>query len=368
MKKGKRIGLVTWFLGANYGSTLQSYALTHELERQGHKVTLLRYFKYPLSLKFIKVNTFTKFGIKRPRALADCPFPVKRKRFLDFFRKEFRTYLPNDPIRYALFLKRTDVFMSGSDQLWNCYDHFRGFEFLDFAKNNKKVSYATSIGTSDIPSEFHEKVRSYLSEYDSISVREKTGAQALERITGRKDIRVVLDPTFLLDRKDWGIFAEGAGKDFNLPDKYIFCYLLRKGTDFSGIIEKIKKQTGIGKVMLFPSNENPLLDVAGTTRIENAGPREFIKALLNATYVVTDSFHGSALSINLGKQFLNLKRFDDADPASQNSRLYDLPALFGLSPRFYEGSLPEPIDYGIVGERLEELRKDSKDYLKSILA
>lgn len=368
MKKGKRIGLVTWYLGANYGSTLQAYALTHELERQGHKVTLLRYFKYPLSLKFIKVNTFTKFGIKRPRALADCPFPVKRKRFLDFFRKEFRTYLPNDPIRYALFLKRTDVFMSGSDQLWNCYDHFRGFEFLEFAKNNKKVSYATSIGTSDIPSEFHEKVRSYLSKYESISVREKTGAQALERITGRKDIRVVLDPTFLLDRKDWEIFAEGAGKDFNLPDKYIFCYLLRKGTDFSGIIERIKKQTGIGEVMLFPSNENPLLDVAGTTRIENAGPREFIKALLNADYVVTDSFHGSALSINLGKQFLNLKRFDDADPASQNSRLYDLPALFGVSSRFYEGSLPETIDYSVVGNRLGELRKDSRDYLKSILA
>ena len=365
--KGKRIGLVTWYYGLNYGSTLQAFALCRKLRNLGHKAVIIREFIYPLTLRNVKVNFFTRYGIKRKKPFTECPYPVKRQRFMEFFKKEVPSYLPFEPIRFALFRRRTDVFMTGSDQLWNCYDHFRGLEFLDFVHGVKKVSYATSIGTGNIPEEYQDAVRAYLSEYSHISVREKSAEQELKRVTGRDDIRTVLDPTFLLSAEEWREFASGAAGDLNLPDKYIFCYLLRKDFDYSEVIATVKSLTGVDNVILLPSSENPGISVPGCIRCENAGPKEFIKALDKAAFVLTDSFHGSALSINLGKQFANLKRFADDDPKSQNSRLYDLADLFGLKPRFLEDGFPETIDFKAVHRKLEALREDSVSYLKHII-
>ena len=374
--KGKRIGLLTWYRGTNFGSVLQAYALQHKLIEKGRDTVVIREFDYPLSYGNVLSNIWRKagfsirlfhgVGIKKIRPLANCPYPEQRKKFLDFFDKEIKTVLPVGPLSLARLRRRTSVFMAGSDQLWNCYDHFRGLEFLEFAGKKRKVSYATSIGANDIPEKYHSQVKAYLSGLSHISVREKYAEEVLARITGRDDIRTVLDPTFLLTGDEWRAFASSADTSFELPEKYIFCYLLRKDHDYTATISRIKALTGVGNAVILPSSENPSLAVEGCIRYEDAGPREFVRTLCNASYVVTDSFHGSALSVNLGKQFLNLKRFEDSDPASQNNRLNCLSDLFGLGDRLFDGEIPPEIDYSRVSARLEELRRMSLEYLEKV--
>ena len=268
----------------------------------------------------------------------------------------------------------------------------RPFLFLDFAGDVKRVSYASSIGTGEIPAEYKSEVKSLLSGFSHIGVREKSAETALSALTGRKDIKTVLDPTFLLSSEEWQDFAQGSGykhlpedhkhlleghkplpKDHkHLPNrykhllkgKYIFCYFVGKASLYEGYLQKLKAISGLDRAVLLPSNDFPLETISGAERIENAGPREFISLLSGADAVLTDSFHGSALSINLGKQFYCVKRFSDADPLSQNSRLYDLFSLFGIGDRFLENGEPGKIDYKAVSNRLKELRTESLSFLK----
>jgi hypothetical protein len=188
----------------------------------------------------------------------------------------------------------------------------------------------------------------------------------------------VLDPTFLLSAEEWQDFAQGSGHK-NLPEghkplpnsykhllkgKYIFCYFVGKASLYEGYLQKLKAISGLDRTVLLPSNDFPLETISGAERIEDAGPGEFISLLSGADAVLTDSFHGSALSINLGKQFYCVKRFSDSDPLSQNSRLYDLFSLFGIGDRFLENGEPEKIDYKAARKRLKELRTESLSFLK----
>ena len=359
------IGLVTWYLGANYGSVLQAYALRQALLREGFNVYYPRFFEYPFTLKNVKVNLFTRFGIRRKKLLQDCPYPRQKDKFLALFREEFPSRFPVTWLQNKIMCHGTDIFMAGSDQIWNCHDHFRSFEFLGFAGGKKRVSYASSIGTGDIPEQYREKVKTYLEKFSFIGVRESSAEKALKELTGRSDIRTVLDPTFLLTPAQWDSFAAGATSSTPLTGDYIFCYFLRKPSDYAADIRKVMEQTGISQAILLPSCYFPNDIPQGVTLVDDAGPKEFIKALRGAAYVLTDSFHGSALSVNFSRQFANLRRFDDSDPASQNSRLYDLADMFGTGNRFFEGTLPEPIDYNIVSSRLSDLRRKSLDFLEA---
>ena len=381
----KRVGLVTWYRGTNYGSVLQAYALRKALENLGCKVYYLRSFNRPFTLKNIKINLFSKYRIKRRNPLDDCPFPAQRMRFAEFIKESFPERLPISRCCYRRMLKDTSVFMSGSDQIWNCRHNFDPFLFLDFAGDVKRVSYASSIGTGEIPAEYRSEVKSLLSDFSYIGVREKSAETALSALTGRKDIKTVLDPTFLLSAEEWQDFAQGSGYK-NLPEdhkhlpeghkplpnshghlpkgKYIFCYFVGKASLYEKYLQKLKNISGLDHALILPSNEFPLETISGAERIEDAGPREFISLLSGADAVLTDSFHGSALSINLGKQFYCVKRFSDADPHSQNSRLYDLFSLFGIGDRFLENGEPGKIDYKAVNKRLKELRAESLSFLK----
>lgn len=360
----KRVGLVTWYRGTNYGSVLQAYALRKALENLGCKVYYLRSFNRPFTLKNIKINLFSKYRIKRRNPLDDCPFPAQRMRFAEFIKESFPERLPISRCGYRRMLKDTSVFMSGSDQIWNCRHNFDPFLFLDFAGDVKRVSYASSIGTGEIPAEYKDEVKALLSDFSYIGVREKSAETALSALSGRKDIKTVLDPTFLLNAEDWKYFAQGSDYKHLPKDKYIFCYFVGKASGYTEYLHKLKAFSGLDKAILLPSNDFPLENIYGAERIEDAGPREFIYLLSGAAAVLTDSFHGSALSLNLGKQFYCVKRFSDADPLSQNSRLYDLFSLFGIGGRFLENGEPEKLDYKVVNIRLEELRAQSSAFLK----
>jgi hypothetical protein len=365
-RKKTSIGLVTWSLEPNYGTVLQAYSLYHTLEKLGCKVFLLNKFDTNFTLKSFKDALFRRLGIRRFWKYAHVRKTVKMERIKKFHRKEFRQKTIATKYQFRQLLKNTNIFMTGSDQLWNCYDHFIPFLFLDFAEEKTKVSYATSIGTTDIPAAYKQAVKDFLLKYKKISVREETAKDILTELTGRNDIEHVLDPTFLIDSSEWKRFGNCATEDFHLPEKYICCYLLGKDNHYKEYIETIKRKTGIKNIIIIPSGENPDLAFNGAVIYNNAGIREFVRTMDKASFVCTDSFHGTALSINLSKQFVVLRRFKDSDRKSQNSRLYDLLDTLDISNRFFddkEDGWDKIIDYNAVDTKLDILKRKSMDFI-----
>ena len=352
---GKRIGLVTWFGTGNYGTTLQAYASAWALRRLGCEPSLIHRFEEPDSFKAVRENFNRKLGIRRFWKYAPDPWPVKTRRI-----KEFCAEMPQRRIVTKGDLRRlrrdTGLFLCGSDQLWNPQDHFRPFEFLRFADGCPRAAFATSLGVTSVPDCFAAKMREWLSGFGPISLREESGVAAISALSGREDILWAPDPTFLLSADDW----KALSADIPLPEQpYILCYLLRQGQE--EMLKEAIERTGISKVLSIPAGENPH---PGTGEIQkDAGIREFVSLVGRAALVITDSFHGVALSANLSRDMIIFKRFKDDDPSSQNGRLYELAKRLELEGRFW-GNEIEAIDWSAVQQRISAIRSHGWDVLK----
>lgn len=74
-----------------------------------------------------------------------------------------------------------------------------------------------------------------------LGVREKSGAELIERLTGRKAV-VVLDPTLLLNKEEW---AQAIPVKPVLENDYIFCYFLGANSEHRKVAEELSRKTGI---------------------------------------------------------------------------------------------------------------------------
>lgn len=351
------VGVVTWFGTPNFGTTLQAYALIEALRQLDVDPFLIRRFDEPVTLKAVKDNWNRRLGIRRFWKYAPDPWPEKTRKIKQFCREHLPVRHVTGPRSFRRLKKDTDLFLCGSDQLWNTRDHLRPFEFLGFAEGCRKAAFSTSIGTGDIPLEHVDVVKSYLQDFGPISLRECSGVEIVSVLTGRKDIVQVADPTFLLSAEEWkSLFVE-----VTIPEgPYLLCYLLRSGNEDA--VREIAALARLSRIIAIPAGENPspgVGEVAG-----NTGLYEFLALLSGAALVVTDSFHGLALSANLGRDMLLLKRFSDSDPASQNGRLYELASCLGLEDRFYQGTVPASPDWNVVRSRVAVMREHAWKVLK----
>lgn len=101
---------------------------------------------------------------------------------------------------------------------------------------------------------------------------------------------------------------------------------------------------------------------------ESIGPREFVEYFYNASFVCTDSFHGTAFSLIFNKKMLVFERFSNKEKENQNSRIYNILSKFNLKNRLYNEStyqheIMEEINYQCVNEILTKERKKSENYL-----
>lgn len=367
MGKKIRVALVTWLGTGNYGTSLQSYALHEVLRQLGYDVVFLHPFVIPgISHKWFRRWFKMEARKIRMRIRSLLPSSVKDNRLKKFNAENYNHCYVNGRAGYSRLLSETDVFVTGSDQIWNCVHCFDPFMFLDFAGKGKRMAYASSIGVSRIPEQYEEVVRAFLSLFQHIGTREKSAVALLSSLLGRNDIRQVLDPTFLLPAAHWETFAGKGIKMPGLPEKYLLCYLIGHREEYACQIERVRAGLGIKDVVFLPSLEGEELVLEHSTTDSAAGPYDFVRYIADAEAVCTDSFHACAIAINLSKNFVVLKRFDDADGRSQNDRIYDLLSLFGLSARWYDEAGEEwkrPVAYADVQKRLQEERVKSINYL-----
>lgn len=366
----KRIQIITWLGNGNFGTSLQSFALYHFLSIKGYDCSILSSFNYKhFGLKGYLKMILSALGImkiRERRKIKKATDSRKLMKLSEFFEHNIRQESVSNPWHYRNLLRNTDVFCVGSDQVWNAYFNFSAFNFLDFAGNVKRISYASSMGTKDFPEKYKETIKDLLLKFAHISLRETTGREAVSRLTGRNDIKTVLDPTFLLNAEDWNSVSEQSRMEISLPKNYMLVYLIGNNDNYPKQVRELQTKTGIENVIVIPAVENPNFELKGSIVYRDAAVAEFVKLIKDAAWVCTDSFHATALSINIGKNFTEFLRFKDSDQGSQNSRIYDVLDTFMLQDRLYnemQDLWSKPIDYKESHAILDHLRMDSTDWL-----
>ena len=216
-KRQNRIGIITmYYNSSNYGGLLQAYALCKYLNDSGYPTKQITYDFYRKTISSSKdYKNLVSFLFKRLQ---------KRTNIC----AEFRASIPHTETVYNdnsiedcnnLF----DIFIAGSDQVWNP-DVFRPSFFLSFVnEEKKKISYAASIGNSITGKEMQSEYEDALNKFDRISVREKSDINKLEDLC-KKRVEWVVDPVFLLTEKQWETVSSPV--QLNINKEYIFCYFL----------------------------------------------------------------------------------------------------------------------------------------------
>jgi len=362
-----KIGLITFYHIHHYGAALQACATQHAVTALGGDCQLVNYYVNQDNDLFRKPSGLGAAAADAHTALHYGPLKARYERFEAFKKK----YLNLPEHRSASFeeLRRNppecDVFLSGSDQIWNPKifpdGHFDPVFFSAYT-DRRKIAYAPSFGIPHIPDSMEEELRGYLKGFSHLSVREKQGQRIVQEITGRT-APVVLDPTLLLNREDWSDLA--AEPPFQRG--YILCYCISRPGALTPYIERLAAETGLPVVQLCGIRQK----VHPKARcVLDAGPAEFLGLFRGASYVCTNSFHGTVFSVQFQKPFFTaVAPSEMASP--EFSRTYSLLSTLGLTRRIIgkgdTAGLTDGVDWDEVNHRLEEQRAYSLGYLRCAL-
>lgn len=371
MKKRKKVGIITLHRVVNYGSVLQAYALQKKVDELGYESEIIDYFPERLTilgmLKRIKNkgDKFKKSFVIRNIARVVI-FPSYILRFNVFF-KFLKKYLNLSKITYKSEKEINDanfdydIYCTGSDQVWNCgwNEKFDYPYYLSFAPDNKnKIAYAASFGKSKLENQEKELTKKYLLRYNKISLRELSGVKIVESL-GIKNSINVLDPTLLLNGADWRKISSNKYKEEN----YILVYNLNRNKKIDEYANNLSKETGLK--IKFLSYQLHEFYKKGKIYC-NPQVEDFLALIDNAKYVITDSFHATAFSINFNTQFIIVY------PGKYSTRLQSILEILNLENRVAKSSndlsiISHEIDYKKVNECMQEMREESINWLENAL-
>ena len=286
------IGLSGWWYGKNYGSALTYFALNRLLHDMGYDVLML---EWPVRKKPVPISR------SHARLLANQYYQICDQRTFE---------------EYPNLNHYVDVFVVGSDQMWNCWgqktvgDHF----YLDFADDkHPKVAIATSFGHSEyVASEETVRARAkLLRSYSAVSVREDSGVDICREVFGVRAMQI-LDPVFLANKAYYETIMREEEQPYKEP--YLFCYILTPTKEKGALLRKFAKKFGWKLVVCLDNQtsaeENK--EALGFENVEtNVGIGKWLSLIKNAEFVLTDSYHGVCFSMIFEKEFLciiNYKR------------------------------------------------------------
>lgn len=271
--------------------------------------------------------------------------------------------------QYDEVVKDANLFITGSDQIWNPYcGGYNPMMFLEFAGDKKRVAYSSSIARPNFPKEVEQRAKEALQKFHHIAVREKSSVDMLDKLLGRDDVRLVVDPTYLLTCEEWEAFGNRATIEFTLPERYIFCYFVGKRfEDYAAMVDDVKARTGINDVITIDCT-NGKINYGNGILYKNGGPYEFVYLLSHASLICMDSFHATVFALKFSVDFVHiLKTKGETDTASQNTRMYDIFSRYGLIYKLYDPNTSEwlrPVDFNRVGKIVESEISDSMEFLK----
>ena len=368
-----KIGIVTFFNVPNYGAMLQAYALWHYMESRGHEVEFVAHpfcTQKPIPLWKCFVSRHLK-GVRNKLS------GIVHHTITEFAESYPKTRQFERYEELADLKDRYDAVIVGSDQMWNpkwcgkpnCIELL----FLGFAgEKTLKASYAASFGTTHWSAESVAlRTGELLRLFKGISVREESGVKVVEELSGRKDAVCLLDPTLL---KTAEFYRSIAGKVHS--ENYIFKYMLgwsdpdeadgvvHAARDAKGMLEVVDDKTSVsGRLGLVAK----VFGVKGKVSLP-----QWLGAIEQSRFVVTNSFHGTVFSILFHRPFVALKI--KGEMSGMNERAATLLKTVGLEDRFLyaddtagiKRAVGSEIDWPSVDEKLKARRLDTDAFFASL--
>ena len=378
----KKVLIITVQKAPNFGASLQAYALWKYISELGHDCKILDLLR-PYHKGYIPTKGFEpfcrherswwlNFRIDYVRPLKakirtlfksnNQEHPVDKK--LRFSKKLFEDF--DNQIAYTKTYKsikdlyndppQADLYITGSDQLWNPTQPYplEPF-FLTFVRKGARISYATSVGVSNVSKYTKKKFSEWLKDYDAISVREPEAVSLLQPLVSQS-VAQCCDPTFLLPKIQWTNFAAKR----QIGGKYIFLFVVGDGSQACSYAENLHKKLNL------PVITNTEFAGYDFTIVNNIGPLEWLALIRDAEMMVTTSFHGCVfglimqtpfrvcISSNRGSRILNLLK------QTKNEFLL-------LSESNYTIEIPT-IDFEESGKCIERLGEDGRNWLNQYLS
>lgn len=312
-----KASVITLHTVDNYGSVMQTYATQVVLNKLGYEVEFIDYWRkdnlptYRAEKLLTNSSTLKKLkplwgmnGLTKKLAITCLSQMLKRKKSPMW--KFLEKYVKLTPIRYCSYAElqnhtpQADVYITGSDQVWNSIWN-QGIDkafFLDFAPADKpRIAFSASIGRDHLDEGEISETKALLEKYKAISVREKTAVELLHSMG--IEATLILDPTLMLDAEDWRAIANPV--KYSKP--YLLIYQLNPNTEMDTYAVKLAEKKGweIKRIGFGRADK-----VKSGTCVMLPSVEDFLGLFFQASCVLTDSFHATAFSLNLGLDFISV--------------------------------------------------------------
>lgn len=365
----QKIGIVTIYDLNNYGNRLQNYATLNYLNKNGYYaetliveyVTLFQVFKNFLK-KLLGKDIYKEWNLtQESKERISSLSELDKKRYKKFYDFTYR-YAPP---RYIKYIGRIclspnhsfDKIFVGSDQVWNpTIAQATNTEFLRFVASKKRVAWAASFGVDNI--ELHKKrIIKGIKEIPYLSVREESAKNIIKKMCER-DAEILIDPTLLLDAKDWKGISQKP-ENIECDRDYILTYFLGGRPNRANILLREYKNKGYKIYNLADKTDETLYSL---------GPEEFLYLLEHAKLVLTDSFHACAFSFIFDRPFIVFQRA--GRNSGMMSRITTFLNMFDLTRKYIDSGINNDVfehDYTVGKKILEKEREKVHDFLELVM-
>ncbi len=388
----KKIGIVSCYFQHNYGSMLQALATQMALDKLGYDNETIDISGFRKEIRNAKLLYFAKAALTSDILFSKIGMAknvirkkiskndygkntrIRNKKFDQFGKKHFRLSNPQySKKELGVFCKdRYSAVLVGSDQLWLPGNIAANYYTLNWVPDGiNTIAYATSFGQSTLPKDSAAKAAVFLKRIKHIGIREESGQKLVEKIADRR-VPVVCDPTLLFTSEEWMTVQD---KEPIINEPYVFVYFLGNNPPHREFVKRLKNKTGYKIVALVHLDEYVKSDESYADYMPyDIDPGDFLNLIRNAQIVCTDSFHCSVFSMQYEKVFFAFRRYTRKTASSTNSRLDTLFKIAGVEDRVLVGDedvkecLNRKIDYQIVKENLDKVRRQSFEYLRSSLS
>lgn len=321
-----------------------------------------------ISHRIWKANSNPLFGILsilyRLASVSVSKYKLKKNFLSKHVKLSKRCYTSYDELERDP--PEADIYVTGSDQVWNS-QYNEGVEkayYLAFApKGKKKFSYAASIGMESFPEAEINETKNLLLEYSKVGVRESSAIKILSDI-GINDAEHVVDPTLLISNEEWTGMAKT--DSFVKTEPYLLIYTVEysKKIIITEYAHEIAKKLNLKVYMVTAGGFRD--DVDCDRIFHFVSPERFLNLMSQADFIIASSFHGTAFSVKMNRQFLSIS------PDKFNSRVYSFLDSLGLADRIKKDAYCpldaiDTIDYSEVNKCLAREIDKSQLFIDSIL-
>lgn len=372
MGKKKKIAIASWngSIGLNYGCALQAACLQSVIKELGYE---------PITICFEGAGNNWSAYWEKVLAMGRNYWKTAVL-FWKFGRN--RINLGKKQIGYEqcsrnVIDERCSILLSGSDSIW---DDMHASPMMFWADASMgflpKIAYAPS-GAGAIDAWDKSPL---INRFFALSVRERAFGEVLKKHSQNetfknRELITVLDPTLLVPFEYWqNMLRKGKKIKPFMKERYLLCYFVNTNNDTEKNVQEVKQRHGVEKVYFIDTRiidkfGNPgICDYKGREVPYTVGPLEFISLIQNAEAVITDSYHGSMISIVFHKQFYYTVR---GQQGLMDRRFNEVFEKFKMANRFcdyYEKISDMPyIDYDSVDIILKKERRKSMRFLKYAL-